>query len=420
MNAFAGNFDKKGGFVVTAGGGFKGPGVSMGKGPQGQKWTLPDTKRLDRVFYPEGSGTFSAIFDAVHTGKPYPVRAFFITGSTMFHREANSARLAEALKALDLVVVQDIFPHEVIDYADYVLPSTFFLEWDEYAGVKWALNGNVQRNCAGLQPPKGNESRHEIWQFCEILRRAFPDRAAERLGYDHEMSYDEFLAWQKGMMEAAWKKFIDAKNAAKPGDGDRIAREVAERGWSQTAEKKYGQYPFKKPFGTATGKIEIMSFLIAEKYPDGGLPAVPTYQPVEAFRIPKARSDEFYLVSGKDSSASSGVTLFTQPSKFLGDRSVWMNPVDAERLGLETGDEIELEGLDNGVKGRAKLKVTNRVMAGSLFAYGFQGGVRTKNLPKNYEWVREGVNSHWFATGWRQPVCGNLANNSSVRVKPVK
>lgn len=420
LNAFAGNFDKKGGFVVTSGGGFKGPGVSMGKGPQGQKWTLPDTKRLDRVFYPEGSGTFSAIFDAVHTGKPYPVRAFFITGTTMFHREANSARLAEALKALDLVVVQDIFPHEVIDYADYVLPSTFFLEWDEYAGVKWALNGNVQKNCAGLQPPKGNESRHEIWQFCEILRRAFPERAAERLGYDHEMSYDEFRAWQKGMMEAAWKKFIDAKNAAKPGEGDRIAREVAEQGWSQTAAKKYGQYPFKKPFGTATGKIEIMSFLIAEKYPNAGLPAVPTYQPVEAFRIPKARSDEFYFVSGKDSSASSGVTLFTQPSKFLGDRSVWMNPVDAERLGLETGDEIEIEGLDNGVKGRAKVKVTNRVMTGSLFAYGFQGGVRTKNLPKNYEWVREGVNSHWFATGWRQPVCGNLANNSSVRVKPVK
>ena len=97
-----------------------------------------------------------------------------------------------------------------------------------------------------------------------------------------------------------------------------------------------------------------------------------------------------------------------------------MNPVDAERLGLETGDEIEIEGLDNGVKGRAKVKVTNRVITGSLFAYGFQGGVRTKHLPKNYEWVREGVNSHWFATGWRQPVCGNLANNSSVRVKPVK
>lgn len=420
LNAFAGNFDRPGGFVVTSGGGFKGPGVSAGKGPQGQKWTMPDTKRLDRVMYPEGSGTFSAIFDAVHTGKPYPVRAFFITGTTMFHREANSDRLAKALKALDLVVVQDIFPHEVIDYADYVLPSTYFLEWDEYAGVKWALHGNVQKNCAGLVPPEGCDARHEIWQFCEILRRSFPERAAERLGYDHEMTHEECMKWLKGMTEAAWKKFIDGKNKTKPGDGDRIAREVAEQGWSQSAEKKFGQYPFVKPLGTPSGKIELMSFLLAEKYGDNGISPLPTYHPVEAFTIPKARSNEFYLVSGKDSSASSGVTLFTMPSKYLGDRSVWMNPVDAERLGVETGTTIELEGLDNGVKGRARAKVTNRVMAGSLFAYGFQGGVRTKNLPAEYAWTREGVNSNWFATGWRQPICGNLANNSSVRVTVVK
>lgn len=44
----------------------------------------------------------------------------------MFHREANSARLAKALMGLELVVVQDIFPHEICDYADYVLPCTYF------------------------------------------------------------------------------------------------------------------------------------------------------------------------------------------------------------------------------------------------------------------------------------------------------
>lgn len=62
------------------------------------------------MLYPEGSGTYSAIFEAIETGKPYPIRAAFITGTTMFHREANSARMEKALKALDLVVVQDILP----------------------------------------------------------------------------------------------------------------------------------------------------------------------------------------------------------------------------------------------------------------------------------------------------------------------
>lgn len=111
------------------------------------------------------------------------------------------------------------------------------------------------------------------------------------------------------------------------------------------------------------------------------------------------------------------MTIFTWPTKFLGDRTLWMHPVDAERLGISTGDMIEVTGIDTGVKGEARVTVTNRVMPGSLFSHGFSGGVRTKNLPPEYAWVREGINSHWFATGFAQPVCGNLANNSSVRVK---
>lgn len=422
INLFTGSFDQKGGLVVTQGGGLKMPSASSGKGPKGQKWEVSKEKSLDKMVYPESSGTFATVFESIVNKTPYQVKGCFVTGTTMFHREANSDRMAKALKALDLLVVQDILPHEVIDYADYVLPCTFFLEWHEYAGVKWALDGNIQKNDAGLNPPEGCDARHEIWQFCEILRRAFPDRAAERLGYDKKIdTVKEWKAWFDGMTDEAWKKFIDGKNKTKPGEGDRIAAEIESQGWSCTAKKKFGQHPYVKPFGTPTGKPEIMSFLCAEKgYHDkgeDGLACLPVYVEPKAFRQPKTRSDEFYLVSGKDSAACSGVTLFTWPQKFLGDRTVWMNPVDAERLGIKMGDMIELEGLDTGVKGQTRVTVTNRVMPGVIFAHGFSGGVRTKNLPENYAWVREGVNSHWFATGYAQPVCGNLANNSSVRVK---
>lgn len=427
LNVMKGDLDQKGGFVVTAGGGFKAPAASLsgnkGSGPQGQKWTddKAEKKALDKVYYPEGSGTFSAIFDAIHTGKPYPIRAVFVTGTTMFHREANSDRLAAALKALDLLVVQDILPHEVIDYADFVLPCTYFMEWHEYAGVKWALDGNVQKNDAGLNPPADCDAREEIWQFCEILRRAWPDRAAVRLGYDHEMkTREEFKKWYDGMMDNAWGKFIAKKNEEKPGEGDRIAKEIETQGWSQVKAKKYGEYPYKKPFGTPTGKPELLSFLAATKYLDKGLLGISDYRAIPAYTLPKPRSNEFYLISGKDASSSSGVTLFTKPTQFLGDRTVWMNPVDAERLEVKNGDKIELEGIDNGVKGVTTVKITNRVIAGSLFSHGFSGGVRTKHLSApGYEWVREGINSHWFCTGYRQAVAGGLANNTSVRVKRI-
>lgn len=427
LNVLNGNIDKKGGLCVTAGAGFKGPGASFGGGkglgPQGQKWTVPNAemKPLDKVIYPESSGTFSAIFDAIETGKPYPIRGAFVTGSTMFHREANSERLAKAFDALDLLVVQDILPHEVIDYADYVLPSTYFMEWHDYGNVKWSINGDIHKIDAGLLPPKHIEARHEIWQFCEILRRAYPERAAERLGYTKEIkTLEEFNQWYGAMVGKAWDKYIAKLNEAKPGDGDRVAKSVAERGWAQVKVKKYEVFPYKKPMGTPTGKVEILSFLVAQKYL-GKLSPLPGYMVPPAYTAPKPNSNEFVLVSGKDSSASSGTNLFAKPQEFVGDRRVWINPVDAQRLGIQDGDKIEIEGLDRPIKGTTHVKVTNRVIPGALFTMGFQGGVRTKGQFKapGYEWVRQGINSHWFCTGYREPVVGVVSNNCSVRIKRV-
>ena len=116
LNLFTGSLDQKGGFVVTQGGGLKMPSASSsgtkGKGPAGQTWEIPFGKALDKEIYPESSGTFSTVFRAILKEEPYPVRAVFVTGSTMFHREANSNRMAEALRALELLVVQDILRSE--------------------------------------------------------------------------------------------------------------------------------------------------------------------------------------------------------------------------------------------------------------------------------------------------------------------
>ncbi len=422
-NLLHGEFDQRGGFIVTQGGGFGGVKAGnsgdKGSGPHGEKWKLADGKRLDTRFYPEGSGTISAIYDAILKGDPYPVRAIFITGSTMFHREAHTPSLEKALKALELVVVQDIFPHEVVDYADYVLPSTYFLETKDYTGVKWARDGYVQINDGVLQPPEGNESRDEIWQFCEILRRAYPERAAERLGYDKEIkTRAEFQKWYGDMVDKAWKKFIAGKNSAKERDGDRIGREVAEHGYSLSATKKYGVIPYKKPFGTPTGKAEIVSFYVAEKYDGSLLSPVHDYAPPKAMKQPKPNSDEFYLVSGKDASGSSGTTVFTKPAQYLGDRTLWMNPVDAERLGVRNGAEVELTSLDSKEKGRVNVRITNRVMQGCLFSHAFQGDVRTKKLAdaNGYEWIREGLNTNRLCPGYKEPLVGSSTNNCTVKV----
>ena len=425
INFFTGRMDRKGGLVFTAGGGFGGPGIkAAGKkrtGPTGVTWDYTGEKPLDKKYFPEGIGTLSSAFPAMLKGDPYPIKALFMTGCDMFHREANSARLIEAFKSLDLIVSQDLMPVESNDWADYVLPSTFFLENHEYLGVNYALNGNVQKSDAEIDPPEGCEARHDIWQFLEILRRIDPEKAA-RVGYTEEIKDRAGWKawWNKGIMDRAWAGFIAAKNAAKPGEGDRIAAEVESEGWSQTAAKVYDQVPYKRPFTTPTGKAELISFYALTVPSAKGIQPLPEYYTTKAYTQPKPRSNEFIIASGKDGATNAGTCIFTWPTKFLGDRTLWMNPVDAERLGIETGDTVEVEGIDNGVKGRTKVTVTNRVMPGVLFSHGFSGGVRTKVLLPEYEWAREGINTHWFATGYNQVSCGNMANNVSVRVTPVK
>ena len=422
INLFTGVFDQVGGLVVPGKGGAGAPGIKQAgtkcTGPTGVQWEVKAEKPLDKLYYPEGIGTLSSIFDAIKTGKPYPIRALFMTGCAMFHREANVPRMIEAFKGLDLIVAQDIFPQDSTDWADYILPSTYYLENAEYCGVSYALHGNTQANRAHLDPPEGCEARHDIWQFMEILRRMDPALAA-RAGYTKEIkTRAEWKAWwDDGLVAKAWAGFIAKQNAAQPGKGDRIAKEVIEQGWSQVSAKQYGVYPYVKPMTSPTGKPEIVSFYVMTKPSCKGILPVPEYIETKSYKQPKPMSDEFYVVSGKDGSGCSGMAMWTMPSKYISDRSIWMNPVDAERLGIENGDKIELESLDTGVKGQAAVKITNRVRVGCLYANAFQGGITTKKIDPRYEWVREGINTNWLCTGLQQVAVGNIAGNCSVRVK---
>lgn len=420
LNAMIGNIDRKGGLVVTAGGGFKKPDVAAGKGPNGEKWQMAPEKRIDKIVTPESQGNFWVALDAMLTGKPYPIRAAFIVGSTMFHREANSDRLARALKALELLVVQDILPHEVCDYADYVLPATYFLERRDTAGVKWALDGSVHLSDAGIRPPEGCEARHDVWIALEIVRRAFPERA-ERVGYKECHTADEFDAWFNHFDDVGIENFIKAQEKKAPGEGERVRKALFEKGWVTVNLKKYDQIPYKKPFGTPTGKVEIYGFKSFAKPGYTAIPPLSDYFAPPAYSAPRA-SNEFVLVSGKNCSASSGLAMFSMTSKMLGDRTLWMNPADAHRLGIENGETVAIEGVDNPYKGQVQVTVTKKVFAGSVFAFSFQGAVRTRELVNDprFAFVKDGINSHWFATGYAEPLNGTLANNSCVRITRLK
>ncbi len=163
----------------------------------------------------------------------------------------------------------------------------------------------------------------------------------------------------------------------------------------------------------------MVSFYNAEKYDNPLIKAIHDYSPALAWTSPKENSNEFFLISGKDASASSGVTIFTKPAEYIGDRTLWINPKDAQRLGIREGDLLAVTSLDTKEVGQAKATITNRVSPGSLFTHSFQGGVRTKHLitDPSFDWVREGMNSNWLCPEYKEPLVGTSTNNTTVKVE---
>ncbi len=189
---------------------------------------------------------------------------------------------------------------------------------------------------------------------------------------------DEFDAWWNKFDDKGIAKFVKDQEAKNPGSGEKILADFKTKGWTTVNKKKYGVYPWKKPFGTPTGKIEIYGFKSFAKpgYEDKAdqrlLPA-----PAYTARSPRA-------TSSCSSRAKLHVLLGSQHLRrdhpLHGRPPLWMNPYDAERLGIANKEKVMVEGVDREYQAEVVVTVTKKVMAGSVFAFGFSGGVRTKEL----------------------------------------
>ena len=75
-------------------------------------------------------------------------------------------RVGKALKALELLVVCDIFPTETTELANVILPAASFAEKD---GTFTSTERRIQRIHKAVEPP--GEARPEWEMICDLLRR---------------------------------------------------------------------------------------------------------------------------------------------------------------------------------------------------------------------------------------------------------
>ncbi|MDZ7652181.1 MAG: molybdopterin-dependent oxidoreductase [Burkholderiaceae bacterium] len=141
----------------------------------------------------------TGIRDATLSGKPYPIKAWWVYSTDLIHALPNEAETLKAIDQLDLMVVVDTMPAEIAGYADVVLPEVTFLErYDEI------LNGWGRQGWLSLRQPvvAAPHDQKPGWWMAKQL--------AEKLGIPECMPFkdiEEYLAFRIEKTGLDWAKF---------------------------------------------------------------------------------------------------------------------------------------------------------------------------------------------------------------------
>lgn len=123
ITALTGNLDREGGMLV-------GEGIFdfAAYAKKEDLFSREPRSRIGNFRQLNGGFPGGILADEILTPGKDQIRGMFVTGGNPIMTMANSARLQEAFKDLDLLVVTDIYLNETASLAHYVLPATSPLE----------------------------------------------------------------------------------------------------------------------------------------------------------------------------------------------------------------------------------------------------------------------------------------------------
>lgn len=257
-----------------------------------------------------------AILEGRAGGYPSDVKAAYVAGFNALGQGADCGKSARALASLEFSVCHELFLTPTARLCDVVLPVLSPLEKEDI-GIPWAGNYLLYKRAA-LAPRGRARSDYDI--FSELC---------ERLGQGQ--------AFTEGLSERAWlDRFLDRseitdRDAFKE-SGVYLGAERARVGLADFASDPEG-----RPLPTPSGKVELASQAYALAT---GRPAIPAWED-----RPRDERFPFLLITPKTirrtHSQNGGGAPWDRGEASaradLGELS--LAPLDAEALGLRSGDE---------------------------------------------------------------------------------
>lgn len=296
---------------------------------------LPDNvdKASKRFAFANETST-TGIRDATRTGDPYPIKGWYVHGSNLIQSLPNKKETFEAINNLDILVVSDIQPTEIVDWADVVLPEDIYLE--RYDDLK--TGGNLRPYIAIRQPVvKSPHDTRPAW------------RIAKELGT--ELGVGDFFAFD------TFEEYLSARL-----EGTGVTLDLLKEKGIYFPESKVSPYlDPKEPFQwkTPSGKVEMFS----ERLAKAGFDPMPTHEPP-----PEPPKGMLRLTYGRSPLHTFGRT---QNNDILHDLNpgncVWLHPTCAAALGVEHGKPVFVENGYGDVTGPLPARVTERIKPKTVY-----------------------------------------------------
>jgi anaerobic selenocysteine-containing dehydrogenase len=264
------------------------------------------------------------VWEAMITGKPYPIKGLYLHGSNALLSYADSQKVHQALESLDFFAAVDFFHTPTTELADILLPSATWLERDFVgSSIQVSPDGvHLQQKVAQI-----GECRSDVTIMNQLAQRL-------ELGYFFES-------------EKALADYV-----------------LSPLGWTFEDFKKQKHYyiPMKyekfknNGFKTPSGKVELSSSTVAKV---GGDP-LPHY--VEPFESPVSTPDlaqafPFILTTGGRSPVYRHTELRNIPwlREIDPHLKAEMNDQAGHRLDLKDGERVVIESPRGHIRVRLRL-----------------------------------------------------------------
>lgn len=344
LNALMGSIEQPGGLFYP-----KGPKDAGKSGLKSLAALVPavNEERADGcgTRFPQwdkGAGMLQTAFEAVDTGVPYPVKAYFVHRHNPFIALPDTNEQRRILDKLDLIVAVDVNFSETAWFADVILPESTFLERASILRTEKGLKPGFGRREQCVKPLNNTKAGWEI--YIELAKRmgkgdCFPFNSIEDI-------------WQYQLQDTGLSV----------GDFDA-------KGFVKLSSQAIWYDRDKLKFGTESGKIELVN----AKWEAMGVPSLPPYIAPEA---PPAGS--FRLLFGRNGYQAHG-QHHNNPilCDLLDVNKLWINTAAAKQLGIKDGDQVVVKSGDE--QGQIAAYVTDLIHPEAVFMlHGFGTDVPAK------------------------------------------